>query len=100
MIERLEPRGRGPYAGPVGFVDAAGDGRFVVGIRSMTVRGRDAQLAAGVGIVEGSEPRSERAEADLKLRAVLDALAPDADLDTDFRADADREEEPAPAGHS
>ena len=93
MIERLEPRGRGPYAGPVGFVDAAGDGRFVVGIRSMTVRGRDAQLAAGVGIVEGSEPRSERAEADLKLRAVLDALAPDADLDTDFRADADPDPE-------
>ena len=85
MIERLEPRGRGPYAGPVGFVDAAGDGRFVVGIRSMTLRGRDAHLAAGVGIVEGSDPRAERAEADLKLRAVLAALAPDADLDADLR---------------
>ncbi len=53
------------------------------------MRGRDAQLAAGVGIVEGSEPRAERIEADLKLRAVLDALAPDADLHADLRADAD-----------
>lgn len=89
MIGRLEPRGRGPYAGPVGFVDAAGDGRFVVGIRSMTLRGRDARLAAGVGIVEGSEPRAERAEADLKLRAVLDALVPNAALDTDLLAEAE-----------
>jgi isochorismate synthase len=89
MIGRLEPRGRGPYAGPVGFVDARGDGRFVVGIRSMTLRGRDARLAAGVGIVEGSEPRSERAEADLKLRAVLDALAPDALVEADLRSGAE-----------
>ena len=80
MIDRLEPGGRGTYAGPVGFVDAAGDGRWVVGIRSMTVRDRDAQLAAGVGIVEGSIPRAERIEADLKLNAVLDALAPGATL--------------------
>jgi isochorismate synthase len=79
-IDRLEPEGRGAYAGPVGFVDAAGDGRWVVGIRSMTVRGREARLVAGVGIVEGSEPRTERMETDLKLRAVLDALAPEADL--------------------
>jgi menaquinone-specific isochorismate synthase len=76
MIERLEPVGRGPYAGPVGFVDAVGDGRWVVGIRSATVAGADARLAAGVGIVKGSDPRSERAETDLKFRSVLDALAP------------------------
>jgi menaquinone-specific isochorismate synthase len=89
MIDRLEPQRRGPYAGPVGFADAAGDGRFVVGIRSMTLRGADARLAAGVGVVDGSQPRSEREEADLKLRAVLGALVPEGglgDLDADTRA--------------
>jgi isochorismate synthase len=78
VIDRLEPESRGAYAGPVGFVDGAGDGQWVVGIRSMTLRGREARLVAGVGIVEGSEPRAERIETDLKLRAVLDALAPEA----------------------
>ena len=75
-IGRLEPEPRGRYAGPVGYVDATGDGRWMVGIRAMTIDHLTARLAAGVGIVAGSVPSTELAEANLKLTAVLDALAP------------------------
>ena len=51
LISRLEPEPRGHYAGPVGYVDARGDGRWMIGIRAMTVDGSDALLAAGVGVV-------------------------------------------------
>jgi menaquinone-specific isochorismate synthase len=76
MIADLEPRSRGTYAGPVGYVDARGDGTWMVGIRAMTVRDRSARLSAGVGIVDGSQPDTELAEANLKFTAVFDALAP------------------------
>jgi menaquinone-specific isochorismate synthase len=76
VIADLEPRSRGNYAGPVGYVDAAGDGKWMLGIRSMSVNSRVAHLAAGVGIVEGSIPEVELAETNLKLTAVFHALAP------------------------
>jgi menaquinone-specific isochorismate synthase len=75
-IVRLEPEPRGQYAGPVGVVDAEGNGTWVVGIRAMSVRGTEARLIAGVGVVAGSDPERELAEANLKLAAVFEALAP------------------------
>jgi menaquinone-specific isochorismate synthase len=74
LIDQLEPEPRGHFAGPVGYVDASGNGRWDLGIRSMTVDGRTARVAAGVGIVAGSVPATELAETDVKLSAVLDAL--------------------------
>lgn len=65
---------RGRYAGPVGWTDAAGDGEWVVGIRSAEIDGPTARLFAGVGIVEGSTPDAELAETQLKLQALLAAL--------------------------
>jgi menaquinone-specific isochorismate synthase len=82
LIARLEGGPRGPYAGPVGYLDGSGDGRFVVGIRAMTVAGRTATLTAGVGVVSGSLPETERDEADLKFMAVFDALAPGTPFDS------------------
>ena len=76
MISRLEREPRGRYAGPVGYVDANGDGRWMLGIRALTLDDRTARLTAGVGIVAGSEPTVELVETNLKLTAVLDALAP------------------------
>lgn len=73
-LAKLEGSGRGHYAGPVGWVDAAGDGEFVVGIRCATVEGHTAQLFTGVGVVADSDPASELAETQLKLQAVLAAL--------------------------
>ncbi len=75
-IGKLESELRGSYAGPVGFVDGDGDGQWVVGIRAATLRGPTARLAAGVGIVRGSDPGAELAETSLKFTAVFDALAP------------------------
>jgi len=82
-IARLETGPRGTYAGPVGYMDAAGDGRWMVGIRALTVDGADAVLTAGVGIVAGSDPATELAETGLKFRAVFDALAPGVAFTTD-----------------
>jgi len=81
-IDRLESEPRGAYAGPVGYLDADGDGEWVVGIRAATLHGDTARLAAGVGIVDGSAPASELAETDLKFTAVFDALAPGARFST------------------
>jgi menaquinone-specific isochorismate synthase len=73
-IARLEPFDRGLYAGTVGWFDPAGDGEFVVAIRSALMDGPRARLFAGAGIVEGSVPAEEKMETDLKLAALLNAL--------------------------
>jgi menaquinone-specific isochorismate synthase len=73
-IARLERFDRGLYAGAVGWFDHTGDGEFVVAIRSALMDGAQARLFAGAGIVEGSVPAEEKAETDLKLAALLQAL--------------------------
>ncbi len=87
-IGRLEPRPRGPYAGPVGYVDAGGDGTWVLGIRSLSVERRTAVLSAGVGIVAGSDPEAELLETMLKFDAAFSALAPGAAFSTSSGARA------------
>lgn len=65
---------RGWYAGAVGAFDARGDGAFAVAIRSALVEGGRALLYAGGGVVEGSEPRAEHAEARIKRLPLMSAL--------------------------
>ena len=55
-IRRLEPTPRDLYAGPCGWVDARGDGEFVVALRGAQIEGTRARLHAGAGIVAGSRP--------------------------------------------
>jgi menaquinone-specific isochorismate synthase len=74
VIRETEPFERGWYASPIGWFDAAGDGEFVVGIRSAVAGGHDATLYAGNGIVGDSEPGEEWAELAPKFRPVLDEL--------------------------
>jgi menaquinone-specific isochorismate synthase len=74
FIRETEPFDRGWYASPVGWFDAAGDGEFVVGIRSAVAGGRRATLYAGNGIVADSDPEEEWAELGPKFRPVLDEL--------------------------
>jgi menaquinone-specific isochorismate synthase len=62
------------YAGPVGWVDARGDGAWAVGIRCADIDGARARLYAGGGIVADSDPAAELAETQLKLQALLAAL--------------------------
>jgi menaquinone-specific isochorismate synthase len=73
-ITRLEGFDRGRYAGPVGWVDANGDGAFAVAIRSAELDGTRAVLRAGVGVVADSDPDAELAESRSKLAALLGAL--------------------------
>jgi menaquinone-specific isochorismate synthase len=64
---------RDRYAGPLGYMDANGDGEWWLGIRSALLDGRRARLLAGVGIVADSDPAAELAETQLKLQALLAA---------------------------
>lgn len=73
-IGELEAMDRGRYAGPVGWVDAAGNGELGIALRCAQVVGRAARLFAGCGIVAGSDPDSEVAEAAAKLVPIRDAL--------------------------
>jgi isochorismate synthase EntC len=73
-IAALEPFDRGRYAGPVGWVDAAGDGEWAVALRCAALDGRRACLLAGAGIVPGSDPDAEWAETEHKLAAMLEVL--------------------------
>ena len=73
-IARLEGMDRGWYAGPIGWMDMDGEGAFAVALRSALLHGREALLYAGAGIVAGSDPERELAEAELKLQPLLEAL--------------------------
>jgi len=73
-IREYETLDRGWYAGPVGWIDARGDGEFAVAIRSALLDGNTATLFAGCGIVAGSDPDREYEESCLKLRAMRSAL--------------------------
>ena len=73
-IDEHEDLDRDRYAGPVGWVDAAGNGTWAVGIRSAIVDGPSARLFAGVGVVADSDPEAELAETDAKFQAVLSAI--------------------------
>jgi menaquinone-specific isochorismate synthase len=74
LIRSLEAAPRGRYAGPVGWVDASGDGEFAIALRCAQLDGRSARLWAGAGIVAESDPDAEVAETTVKLDAVLSAL--------------------------
>ncbi|NJK28320.1 MAG: isochorismate synthase [Coleofasciculaceae cyanobacterium SM2_3_26] len=73
-IRRYETFDRALYAAPVGWMDAEGNGDFLVGIRSALIDGNRARLYAGAGIVAGSDPVRELAEIQLKLQAMLKVL--------------------------
>jgi salicylate biosynthesis isochorismate synthase/menaquinone-specific isochorismate synthase len=76
LIPALEGLDRGWYAGPVGWVDATGDGEFCVALRCALLRGPVAHCYAGVGVVRDSDPAEELAETELKLKALLPLLCP------------------------
>ena len=74
VIAEHEEFDRGWYAGPVGWVDATGDGEFAVALRSAVVEGDHAWLFAGNGIMGDSEPELELAEVQWKYRPLIEAL--------------------------
>ena len=73
-IAELEGFERGLYAGPVGWVDARGEGEWAVALRGASLDGSRARLVAGAGIVAGSDPDAEWDETEAKLQAMLSAV--------------------------
>ena len=74
LIRELEVMDRGRYAGPVGWIDARGDGEWGIALRCAEIAGPRARLFAGCGIVADSDPQAELAEAQTKFRAMQYAL--------------------------
>jgi isochorismate synthase len=74
-IPAFEGIDRGWYAGAIGWTDANEDGEFCVGLRCALLRGREARLYAGVGVVRDSDPASELAETEIKLGALLPVIS-------------------------
>jgi len=73
-IAQLEGFDRGAYAGPVGWVDADGNGDWAIALRCALLEGDRAILYAGAGIVGASDPAAELEETERKFGAFLDAL--------------------------
>lgn len=81
LIAELEPFDRGRYSGAVGWIDAAGDGEWVIALRCAQIGEVDADgvraivATAGGGIVEGSNPQHELGETVSKFRPITEAFA-------------------------
>lgn len=74
LIRELEGMDRGRYSGPVGWVDARGDGEWGIALRCAQIDGPSARLFAGCGIVADSDPDAELAEARTKFGPMQYAL--------------------------
>lgn len=77
LIAELELMDREKYSGPVGWIDAHGDGEWAIALRCGQLDDQDPrliQLFAGCGIVAGSDPAAEVAESNAKLLPMLQAL--------------------------
>ena len=76
LIHEYESMNRGRYAGPVGWVDARGDGEIGIALRcgQLSEDRKSIRLFAGCGIVAGSDPLQELAESQAKLLPIRSAL--------------------------
>lgn len=82
-IRRIEGFDRGRYAGPVGWIDANGDGEWAIALRGAQFAPEDpssdaprtVSAHAGGGIVPGSVAEAELTETRVKFRPIIDALA-------------------------
>jgi isochorismate synthase len=77
LIQRLEQHDRGYYAGPLGWIDANGDGEWWIGFRGIEVKGNEFEAWAGAGIVTESDPTAEREETKAKLASFLSSVLVD-----------------------
>jgi menaquinone-specific isochorismate synthase len=75
LIGEIEGMDRDRYAGPVGWIDATGDGEWGIALRSALVQGSTVRLFAGCGVVGSSDPEAELAESQAKFVPVRDALS-------------------------
>jgi para-aminobenzoate synthetase component I len=76
LIDELEPVGRGPAMGAMGWIGADGTIELGLTIRTLAVAGGRVHLWAGGGVTWSSDPEGEVAEAAAKAAPILRALAP------------------------
>ena len=76
LISELETMNRSRYAGPVGWIDAQGDGEIAIALRcgELSDDYKSIRIFAGCGIVAGSDPITEYAESQAKLMPMRTAL--------------------------
>ena len=74
IIDELEPTRRGIYGGAVLYADFSGNLNSCIVIRTLLIKGREAYLQAGAGIVADSVPEREYEESLNKAKAVLKAV--------------------------
>jgi menaquinone-specific isochorismate synthase len=74
LITEIEGMSRGRYAGPIGWIDAAGDGELGIALRGGEIKGNIIRIFAGCGIVEESDPEIELAETKAKFAPMQSAL--------------------------
>ncbi len=68
------PSRRGWYSGAAGWLDSEGNGELAVLLRCALLQGNSADLFAGAGITDASEPAVELQETELKFNTMLQAL--------------------------
>jgi menaquinone-specific isochorismate synthase len=74
VIDEIEGMDRGRYAGPVGWIDASGDGELGIALRCGQITDRKIRIFAGCGIVAGSIPDKEVEESNAKMIPMKSAL--------------------------
>ncbi|MBI4525871.1 MAG: anthranilate synthase component I [Deltaproteobacteria bacterium] len=74
IISELEPERRGLYAGAIGYFSFNGNLDTCIVIRTILMRGKNAFIHAGAGIVADSDPENEYQETLNKARAMLKAI--------------------------
>jgi len=74
VITELENMDRGRYAGPVGWINAEGDGEIALALRCGMIEEKHVRIFAGCGIVADSNPEAEWAETQAKLLPMKQAL--------------------------
>lgn len=73
-IQHLEKYDRDQFCGAVGWMDADGNGEWVVTIRCGVIKKNTIRLYAGAGIVSGSDPTAEFDETEAKLNTMLNVF--------------------------
>ena len=74
IIDELENRKRGPYAGCVGYFSFSGNVDTCITIRTILVSKNKAYIQAGAGIVADSKPEREYQETLNKAMALIKAI--------------------------